>query len=201
MVTRSFIGLPPAPTFNPAVAAGRYFVPISPGTNAVNGALGNTTVRLQPWYSPVPFAIDRIGGEISTAGEAGSKLRLLIYLDNGSAYPGDLLLDGGQINGDSATNQDSPTFTGPLTVPAGITWWGGAVQAAATTVPTVRTTNASIPPIPLLGGTTTPAGAGLNYYGYLQSGVSGAAPATFTSTVTSSGAPAPRLHCRISAWG
>ena len=191
-----FTQQPVIPTLNPAIAVGRYVNPISPNTATTAAALGNGSLRLAPFWSPVPFAIDRLGGDIATVGEAGSKLRCTIFLDNGFAYPGDLLIDAGQIAGDSATVQDLIVST---VIPAGLTWWGGAVQSAPTTQPVVRATNALTPAVPLLLGTAIP-GANALAAGYLQTGVSGAAPSTFTTSI--SNAPsAPRLHCRISAWG
>lgn len=175
-----------------AVTAGRYMFPVSPGTSSTTATLGVGTVRVTAFYNPAPISIDRLGAEITTIGEAGSKLRLGIWLDNGNAYPGALLLDGGVIAGDSATVQD---LTVSALLPSGLIWIGGAVQVVVTTQPTVRITNAVTPPVFCVGATTTPT-ANLQPIGYSQASVTGAFGATFSSTVATTGS-APRCHIRI----
>jgi hypothetical protein len=182
-----------APSTWPGVApaAGQYIFTSSPATSSTNAALGNGTLRLAPWVVTRAMAIDRIGAEITTVGEAGSKLRLGIYTDNGSCFPGALLLDAGQIAGDSATVQD---LTVSLTLPTGLYWIGGVVQSAATTQPTVRVVSNWTPPVPISGGTSAPA-ATAAYVANTQTSVSGALPATFTATAVA-GAAAVRVHVR-----
>lgn len=165
---------------------------MSPHSTSTSGTLTNNTLRLAPWYVPVACAIDRLGGDIATVGEAGSKVRLGIYGDNGTAYPGALVLDGGQIAGDSATVQE---LTVSLTLSPGLYWIGGVVQSATTTQPTVRINNNWYGPVMLALTTSAPA-ASATATGYAQSSVSGALPANFTTSVTASGS-APRCHVRF----
>jgi hypothetical protein len=171
--------------------SGRYFFPIST-TQAGTAQVAQGSLRLYPWYSPRGLTIDRIGAEVTTIGDAGSKLRVGIYKDNGLAYPGDLLLDAGQIAGDSATLQD---ITISQFIPAGLYWIGGATQSVTTTAPTYRTVSQYTPPIPIIGTTSAPS-AGATFVGYSQASVTGALPSTFTTSLTSS-AIGIRLHMRV----
>jgi rubredoxin len=183
-----------SPAFVPVAftnQSARYAHPICPHDQSTSATLTNGTLRLAPWVVPFPMTIDRLGAKITSAGEAGAKLRLGIYSDTGNTYPGALLLDAGQINGDSATVQE---LTVSQVLAAGLYWIGGAVQAVVTTQPTVEITNDWTPPVPLLLTTSAPAVAATSV-GYAQTSVTGALPANFTSTVTATGS-APRLHIR-----
>jgi hypothetical protein len=171
--------------------SGRYAHPICPHDQSTSATLTNGTLRLAPWVVPFPMTIDRLGAKITSAGEAGSKLRLGIYSDTGNTYPGALLLDAGQINGDSATVQE---LTVSQVLAAGLYWIGGVVQSVVTTQPTVEITNDWTPPVPLLLSTSAPAAAATSV-GYAQTSVTGALSSTFTSTVTATGS-VPRLHIR-----
>lgn len=172
-------------------AAGQYLLTTSPAAAATNGALGNSTLRVAPWVVTRTIAIDRIGADIATVGEAGSKLRIGIFADTGNCYPGAVLLDAGQIAGDSATTQD---LTVSLTLGPGLYWIGGAVQSAATTQPTVRVTSNWQPLVPISVGSSAPT-AGTTMVGYSQSSVTGAL-GTFSGTVANISA-APRIHVRL----
>lgn len=180
------------PRLIPPLRTGLYFFPQSPQNSATSNTLGNGTLRLAPWLVERAITIDRLGAEITTIGEAGSKLRLGIYADDGSGYPGALLLDAGQIAADSSTVPQELTCS--LTLQPGLYWLGAAVQSAAATQPTVRTVaNGWTPPIPV--GTTSIPGANVFYLAYQQTSVTGALPATFSSTV-SVGGTLPRLLIR-----
>jgi hypothetical protein len=166
----------------PAPPSGNYEYTSSPHSTSTSVTHGNGVLRLVPWMLWAPRSIVRMGADIATVGEAGSKLRLGVYADNGNCYPGALILDAGQINGDSATVQDlAAAFSA-----SGLLWIGGAVQSAPTTQPTVRTTNTWTPPVPLVVGTALPSANGTTV-GYQQTGVTGALPSTFTSTVAGIG--------------
>lgn len=174
-----------------APATGQYLFTASAGVAGTNGALGNATLRVVPWVITRPIAIDRIGAEVTTIGEAGSKFRIGVFADTGSNYPGAVLLDAGQIAGDSATVQD---LTVSLGLAPGLYWVGGAVQSAPTTQPTMRVTSTWHPPVPIAAGSSAPS-AGATMVGHSQSSVSGAL-GTFTATVANISA-APRIHVRL----
>lgn len=177
----------------PDPATGHYFLTASPAGSSTSSTLGVGTLRLLPWIVHRAITIDRIGAEVTSAGDAGSKLRLGIYADNGNGYPGALVLDAGTIDGDSATVQ-SVTISQALS--PGLYWVGGAVQVVSVTQPTVRTINTSwIPPVSLTLGTSAPSAAA-NTLGFSQGSVTGALPSAFTTSVSASGA-IPRVHVRV----
>lgn len=175
----------------PNPASGQYFQTSSPAASGTSSTLGVGTLGLVPWVVYKTFTIDRIGAEVTTVGDAGSKFRLGIYADTGNCYPGTLVLDAGQIAGDSATVQ---ALTISQQLSPGIYWIGGVVQTVATTQPTIRTVANWHPPVPISTGTSVPT-AGQNMTGYQQTSVTGALPSTFTTTV-SAGATRPRVFAR-----
>lgn len=167
------------------VTAGEYSVPGGLATGT--GQLGTGTLRAYGWYLPHTVTLTRIGAEVTTIGDVGSKFRLGIYADTGFLRPGALLLDAGQIAGDSATVQE---LTISLTLEPGIYWLAGAAQSVTTTQPTLRTGSPQIP-TPLV---SAPAAAQSIGGWYHTSTVSGALPSTFTPN----GNPGslPRIHVK-----
>lgn len=178
-----------------ALASGHYYFTTSQSNGSSSSVLAVGTLRLTPFYVPHATTVSKIGAEVTVVGEAGSKVRLGIYSDTGKGYPGALLVDAGTINGDSATVQEITLETAQALAP-GLYWVGGAVQVVTTTQPTVRTVNvgASIPTYVSLG-TSIPT-AGLVTYGFAQASVTGALPATFSTTVTVS-TIVPRVFVKI----
>ena len=181
----------PSPAGWGALASGRYYYTYSPNSSTTSATLGNGTLRLVPWFVPNAVTITRIGAEVTSTGEAGSKYRIGIYADDGTGTPGALVLDAGQIAGDSATVQE---LTVSQTLAPGLYWVGGAVQSAPTTQPTMRTGTATPPLHALPNGTTTPT-AGQSTFGFQQTGVSGAF-STFSWTTGTSVAPA-RIFVKV----
>lgn len=176
----------------PLPAVNHYFFPLGQGSASTSNTLGNGTLRLYPWIVTRSCTLDRLGGDITVIGDAASTVRLGIYADNGSFYPGSLVLDAGTISGNSATLQ---TITISQALSPGVYWIGGAVQGVTTTQPTVRTmASQTFQPMGL--GTSVSTGA--TVIGYQESSVTGALPSTFSSTVTTSGG-GPRIHVRRSA--
>lgn len=155
----------------PALATGSYHFTSSPGSTGTANSLGVGTMRLIPWLVTTTTSLTRIGGEVTSAGDAGSKVRLVIYSDTGGK-PGALVLNAGQINGDSATVQE---LTIAQTLTPGLYWIGGIVQTVTTTQPTMRTVSAWTPPIPIWLNTTIPT-ANLQVVGVQQTGVTAAPP-------------------------
>lgn len=162
----------------PAPLTGHYFFPASPNTTASTAAHGNGSLKLVPWILSRTARFTQIGAEVTIVGEAGSKVRLGIYADTGNSYPGALVVDAGQIAGDSATVQELAI---DVTLAAGVYWVGGVVQSAPTTQPTVRTCSTSwSPPVALPSSTSAPAGNSTGI-GVSLSAVTAALPATFTA--------------------
>lgn len=172
-------------------AAGRYFLPISQGSGST-GTLTNNWLRVLPWIVRGTITIDRMVGDIATAGEVGSKFRMGIYADDGGSRPGALVVDAGQIAADSATVQE--LAIAPVTLQPGVYWLGGAVQLAPTTQPSVRVVNGATPDVPMILGTALPA-AGASGTAYAATGVTDVLPVTFpvNPAAVSTG---PRLFLR-----
>ena len=172
-------------------AANIRWFPQTSGDNLSTAAtLGNGTLRLVPAYVPEAVTISHIGAEVTSAGDAGSTLVAAVY-DNipGSFYPRSLVAQAA-ILGDSGTVQEID-ITDALIVP-GWYWVGGVVQGVTVTQPTVRTVGTAL--VSGLISTSAPT-AGQVFRGYSQGSVTGALPATFTTTlgVTTT---APRIHFR-----
>lgn len=165
---------------------GRYYrMPSCNLTTSITAGIG--LLRVVPAYIPNKITVAKIGAEITVAGDVGSKLRLGIYADDGTLRPGSLVLDAGQIAGDSATVQE---ITDGVTVLHGGRWYwfGAVVQSVSVTQPTVRVTNTILERNPIDYRESTPV-AGAAATGYAQSAITGALPSTFTVQTTSGSCP------------
>lgn len=174
---------PTAPLY-PPLASGRYYrLPSVAALTTVTSAVG--LLRALPKYIPYTTTFDLLGAEVSTVGDAGSKVRIGVYSDDGTGRPGSLVLDAGTIAGDSATVQ---TITGlSLTLTAGWYWFAAASQIVTTTAPTTRATGAPIEPTQI-GYPSTP-GSNAAASGLSVTGVTGALPATFGTPAVVTAAP------------
>jgi hypothetical protein len=174
--------------------AGDYFFPVSQNDTATSNVLAVGTLRLTPFVVDQTIRIDRLGAEVSTVGEAGSKFRIGVYRDTGGGKPGALVVDAGQIAGDSATAQEL-TLSSTLVLDPGVYWIGGVVQSVTTTQPTLRTVNfqSSGPQIPIAYGSAIPS-AGQVVTALTMTGVTGALPGTFTRD--GSGSAVARVFAR-----
>lgn len=162
------------------LTSGSYCIPISAGAASTNAGLNDGVLRLAPVYLPA-LTIARVGVDVTGAGTAGCTLRLGIYNDDGGGRPGTLALDAGTVAGDAIATPEITLGT-PLALAAGFYWLGGALQGSPASQPTVRTIIAQLPTPPgvlFSHGTSLPA-AGATAVGVLQTGVSGALPASFT---------------------
>ena len=158
---------------------------------STNAALGFGTLRVRRLVLPHQVTLDRIGGECSSAGSAGTLLLPAIYSDV-DGQPSALLLAPGSLDGTLTTMQELPAS---LTLPAGPSWWGGVVQGTGTQ-PTVRCIGApdqsDLFPASISGApatNTSPQSC------YQMTGVTGALPSTFT--INAIGGSTPRLHWRV----
>lgn len=144
-------------------------------TNVTTTAtLGNGNLRVNPVWIPNPITLQRLGAEVTSNGDAGSKLRLGIYADDGNGRPSTLVLDAGTVAGDSSTVQDTGAISQPLN--RGWYWFGLAVQLVTTTQPTVRTSSAPLTMVDF--GASAPT-AGQLAVGVQMTGVTGALPSPF----------------------
>lgn len=164
----------------PNLQSGRYYRAPNAGPTTSN-TLGNGSLRLMPKYIANAVTLTRLGAEVTVIGEAGSKIRLGIYADDGTFRPSALVIDAGQIAGDSATIQE---ITISQALSRGWYWFGGAVQSAPTTQPTVRTVNTIYEYVGIDQNTTM---GSVPFYGFTQASVTGSLPSTlsgFASTGT-----------------
>lgn len=166
----------------PRLVAGQYFYAVGVGAVSTTVGHGTNSLRVAPLVVERTLPVDRIGVDVATVGDVGSKVRLGIYADNGNSYPGALLVDAGQVAGDATGSQEA---TIALTLYPGVYWIGGVVQSVTTTQPTLRSVIQWTPPV-MIGSTTLPTGVS-TYAGYTMAGVTGALPSTFSLTVTPTG--------------
>lgn len=149
----------------------------TPYNSRSTAALTLNELRLTPLIISETTTFDRIAAEVTTAGAAGSVVRLGVYADDGTGFPGALVLDAGTINGTSVGAQ---ALTISLTLDPGLYWIGAVAQTATATM---RTFNPGGLPYGL------PSFVGASYapnsfvVAYVQTGVTGALPSNFTTTV------------------
>jgi hypothetical protein len=170
-----------------APITGNYFYPIGSG-NTSTATLPQATAYAVPWELPAAVTLTRLGVDVSVVGDAGSKIRLGLYADTGTWYPGALILDAGQLLGDSATVQE---LTISQALSAGTIWLVAVGQSITTTAPTIRVASGFTPRLPLAIGASLPSANSLSS-SYVQSSVTAGLPSTWTATVTTN-SRAPRL--------
>jgi len=121
-----------------------------------------------------------IGLEVGT-GQASNTFRLGIWNDTGTGYPGSLLVDAGTVDGSSSGLK---TITISTAITGGVYWLGCVEQGggAAATVLVNAAFNTRL---------ATNIGGADHFYtkhnAYVETGVSGAFGASFTSSVTGNG--------------
>jgi hypothetical protein len=169
---------------------GYYYWCNSPSSQTAS-APSNNTMRVSAWIVPNPVRITSIGVSVSIVGEAGSKVRLGIYADDGTGYPGALVLDAGQIAGDSATVQEIAINQQLV---SGLYWVGAAVQSATTTQPTINCVAASPIVVSMISGTSAPT-ATQTLLGFSQGASSTLVP-VWSSSVSTTGI-VPRIFVKV----
>lgn len=118
----------------PAYESGRFYGPFGSFTTAAWGV--NDAMRVSPFFVASPTTFDRIGLEVTGAGDVGSTIRLGVYNNNpGGFRPSTLLLDAGTIPGDAVAFS---TITIAQMLPKGIYWLAGLVNGAPAVQPTTR---------------------------------------------------------------
>lgn len=178
---RANLGLALTPAFT--AKSGAY---IQGQLSVTTATLSNTLLRLCVFPVTQPITIAQMGIEFTAAGDAGSFYHPAIYADDGSGFPGALVLDAPTIStgtgnaGTVATNGVPGVYLGtpgsPPTLQPGLYWVGGALQSAPVTQPTFRTA-AFASQFP--GGNNALPGTGAFSGGFSQASVSGAMPANF----------------------
>lgn len=166
--------------------------------HTVQGVLSATAIvnsRQYAWplfMAEETLTITRIGLEVTiigagTGGAGTPVIRLGIYEDDGTLYPGNLILDAGTIDATSATYQEKTIsqVVGPKVV-----WLSCAAQGCDTTAPTVRCVSSSVAGI--AGQTNTISSQA--WASYWLAGITGAF-ATFGSGLQTT-TIAPRIHVK-----
>ena len=182
---RHMAGLPPR--------SGLYYQTTPHTSLSTSASLGTGTGRFTPWRVRYPLSITRLGAEITSAGDAGSVLRIGIYADDGTGYPGALVLDAGTIAGDSVAVQE---ITVAITLPPALYWVGGVVQEVTSTQPTVRTVvydPSGLMPI----ATTTPSSISVNRCAFVGFAMTGALPATWPTATPNLSDNAARIFYKV----
>lgn len=105
-------------------------------TGGTTGQPPNRSVQLMPFRPAKACTLSKLGVEQTTAGEAGSKIRLLIF-DDSDGKPLNKLWESADIAGDGANGEKSadPNLA---VVPSQLYWAGVQCHTAATTRPTLR---------------------------------------------------------------
>lgn len=92
-----------------------------PASNYGTQSLLANTIYATPWLVERPITIDQISLNVFTAGAAGTKARLGIYADGGSAYPAQRIVDAGEVAVDTIGKKDA-VLTLPLSLQPGLYW-------------------------------------------------------------------------------
>lgn len=134
-----------------------------------NGAANASGISLNsasasPCFVSKATTVDRITLYITTGGSAGAVIRLGIYADNGSMWPGALVVDAGTIPTTSSGSTQELTISTSLST-AGV-YWLVAKQEVATCTP--RGCTGPVSGVVAIAGGTSDLVAG--YYAALGSG-------------------------------
>lgn len=175
------------------LVSGNYYFTSGQSATTTASMGANNVLKVVPWRVPSAVTLSKIGCEVTTAGEAGSKVRLGIYAD-ASGVPGALVVDGGQINGDSNTVQEA---TINVSLDPGLYWIGAAAQSAPTTRPTVRASLYQYAPEEAYIGQATIPGTNDLWYGYGVASVSGALPSTFGTPILQTATAIIRVFVKV----
>lgn len=160
-----------------AIISGKYYGvsgPHIPGTQAATAGLQYAI----PFYVPVAMTADRLSCEVTTAGAAGSVVRLGIYNNATNDLPGTLLLDAGTV---VATSTGVKEATISQALAAGLYWLSVTAQGGT---PTFRTIGSNSQP-PVVSSSFIGASAVIGMNCYYQTGITGALanwPASPTET-------------------
>ncbi len=154
----------------PGGASGEYIVF---GGQTATTAQAEGRLIFTPYWAPKAFSISRIAINVTTAGSAGSVIRIGAYNDD-NGIPGTLIFDAGTVD---STTTGIKEITTTQTLPAGRFWLAAVVQGAASpTLAAMSATNANS--AWNSNATLSPTAQGLDavYFSMLRASVSGALP-------------------------
>lgn len=163
----------------------------APPCTVTAGIRGEGNLEVTAFDIGQAVTIDRLFAEVTVVGTVGAVLRLGLYASTAEGLPGALVVDGGTINGTSATVQ-SVTVSEALT--PGRYWIGAAVQGGAGTRPTTRLNSG--PGQLLVGAPASSTPGQFPSIGFTLSGVTGALPDPY-GVPTLGAATAHRVFVRV----
>jgi hypothetical protein len=164
-----------APIFGPPMHSGTWYPPFG-HTGLTTGAIAtNARMYLIPYLIGKACTINGVCVDITSAGEAGSVVRLGLFAD-ADGLAGALVADWGTVAGDAIA---IPTLTPSTPVQAAWYWVGVAAQLAPTTRPTCRVYQSAVVN---RVGLTNP-GTGGSCGAYYNDPVTGAFPAAASPAV------------------
>ena len=103
------------------------------GTNLGTIAGAINRLELSPFYYSEPIRLDSIGVSVTAASSTGGgDCRVLIYVDDGSGFPGDLVYAGPNL--DTTTTGAKQDGAADLTLDSGRTYWLGVHWNSAATL-------------------------------------------------------------------
>jgi hypothetical protein len=155
------------------VKSGGYYGPGPHTTGTLVTTAGNMTAI--PMWLPTSMTAVSIECQVSTAGAAGSLVRLGIYSPGTGDNPATLVLDAGTVAADT-TGVKAITISQPLS--GGLCWLAAVAQGGTPTMISVG--SGSMPPV-------VPASFGGGTNCYYVSGATGALPSTFGSVTPFTG--------------
>jgi len=168
------------------LVAGRFYFG-NPGDTALAVLTVASTLYAVPFQVPNNISLASLGIS-TTTGQTGGACHLGVYEDNGSGYPGALIVDSGAITGMTATAINSASLSPkPSLIPS--TVWLASIFTASGTLPSV----AGIDPLytgatnAYLGADTAAHAAATSataFTGISIAGTYGALPAIFPSGAT-----------------
>lgn len=166
---------PTTPGFTGTIfLAGRYYPQLNSNGTAL--LLTANTATAMPFVVGATHTFPAISVQSTIVGSTGSLVRLGVYADNGSGYPGALVQDCGTVAG-TALGQLLITVNNNLA--PGLYWLVASGQGSPVTQPTLVTPNTNY--AQQLGIFGSAAGTSSNNGGYTIAGVSGALPNPMTA--------------------
>lgn len=137
---------------HPQYAAGGLFKPgfwfAHPGGVASGAPTGGAGYTM-PWFFPNGLVLAQVGVNVSTL-QAGSTMRVALYADDGTGYPGALIADLGTID-TSVAGARTLDFA-DLTLAPGL-YWVTTVSLTSGSIASVTNCNAAPPwPVPVAAG-------------------------------------------------
>lgn len=149
---------------------------ITGGTQTTQGIASANSLRAFPLFVPKTMRFDRIAIRVTTAATGVTpRVRLGIYADNGNVYPGQLLLDAGEVD---VSTLGVKELTIDITLKGGRLYWLALVGQDTTSLVVAAIPNTDH--YPIVGYEADLSGAPLSAWAHTQT--YGALPATYPTS-------------------